>query len=257
MRILLTNDDGINSPGLVALRQVLEEFATVYMVAPDRERSGTGHSITVFEPIRVRKVDLPDSSSLAWVIDGTPLDCVKLGLSALVPERPDFVVAGINCGANLGTDVLYSGTVSAAVEGVVMGIPSVAVSLNSFRVDQDFSFTARFARAVLRTLWREGVAPDIVLNINVPAIPRQEIKGVKITKLGNRNYDNIFEERKDPRGNSYYWLGGDVVLEEQDPDSDVNAVNDGYLSITPIHFDLTDYRLIELFRERYEPYIEL
>ena len=180
MRILLTNDDGINSPGLVALRQVLEEFATVYMVAPDGERSGTGHSITVFDPIRVREVDLPDSSSLAWVIDGTPVDCVKLGISALVPERPDFVVSGINCGANLGTDVLYSGTVSAAVEGVVMGVPSVAVSLDSFRLDQDFSFPARFTRAVLRTLWREGVAPDIILNINVPAIPRQEIRESKL-----------------------------------------------------------------------------
>ncbi|NLU49035.1 MAG: 5'/3'-nucleotidase SurE [Syntrophomonadaceae bacterium] len=257
MRILLTNDDGINSPGIIAACERLSEIADVYVVAPDRERSGTGHSITVFNPIKAQKLDWRGVARAAWVIDGTPADCVKLGISALLPEPPDYVVSGINRGANLGTDVLYSGTVSAAVEGVIMGVPSLAVSLTSYKYNEDFSFSSRFTRLIMRILEREGTARDIVLNINIPAIPRQEIKGVRITKLGVRRYDNLFEERKDPRGNSYYWLGGDVIQEEQDPDSDVAAINEGYLSITPIHFDLTDYRLMEEFRQRFKPYIHL
>lgn len=257
MRILLTNDDGIDSPGILAVLRELEKIGEVYVVAPDRERSGTGHSITVFSPIKAQKFEIPGFSSLAWVIDGTPADCVKLGLSVLAPEPVDYVVSGINRGANLGTDVLYSGTVSAALEGVIMGCPSVAVSLDSFNPHADFSFAARFTRAVLRTLHREGMGKDIILNVNVPCIPRSEIKGIRITKLGVRRYENLFEERKDTRGNTYYWLGGEVIDEEQDPDSDVAAVNQGYISITPIHFDLTDYELMEDFRRRFQPYIDM
>ncbi|NSW83857.1 MAG: 5'/3'-nucleotidase SurE [Syntrophothermus sp.] len=257
MRILLTNDDGIDSPGILAVLRELEKMGEVYVVAPDRERSGTGHSITVFSPIKAQRVEVPGSSALAWVIDGTPADCVKLGISALIPKTPDYVVSGVNRGANLGTDVLYSGTVSAALEGVIMGFPSVAVSLDSFNPNEDFSFAARFTRLVLRILHREGVGKDIILNINVPCLPRSEIRGIRITKLGVRRYENLFEERKDPRGNSYYWLGGEVIREEQDPDSDVAAVNQGYISITPIHFDLTDYQLIEDFRRRFQPYIDI
>ena len=256
MRILLTNDDGIHSPGLIALCEELAGIAEVYVVAPDRERSGTGHSITVFNPIKAQKAKVGMACS-AWVIDGTPADCVKLGITALLPEPPDYVVSGINRGANLGTDVLYSGTVSAAVEGVIMGVPAVAVSLTSFDYNEDFSFSARFTRVVLRVVEAKGLARDIILNINIPAIPRKEIKGLRITKLGVRRYDNLFEERKDPRGNAYYWLGGDVIREDQAPDSDVAAIEAGYLSITPIHFDLTDYRLIEDFRRRFKPYIDL
>lgn len=255
MRILLTNDDGLDTTGIKVLALALKEMAEIYLVAPDRERSGTGHAITVFDPIRVQKLNLPELAMSAWLVGGTPVDCVKLAISALLPEPPDLVVSGINHGPNLGTDVLYSGTVSAALEGVIMGVPSIAVSLNSFKPDDDYSFAARFTRAVCRQVIRDGVEKDIILNINVPAIPREQIRGLKITRLGTRRYENAFEERRDPRGNTYFWMGGDVVDEVQEPDSDVAAVNEGYISLTPIHFDLTDYRLINRFRELYRNYV--
>lgn len=254
---LLTNDDGIYAPGIKALAQVLKDMADIYIAAPDRERSGTGHAITFFHPIMVRKTRAIEEAKEAWIVEGTPVDCVKLAVSALLPEPPDLVISGINRGPNLGTDVLYSGTVSAAVEGVIMGVPSVAVSLTSYSEDNDYSFAARFTKAVCRQIARDAVAKDTILNINVPALPRDKIKGLRITKLGTRRYENTFEERMDPRGNTYYWLKGDVVDEEQEKDSDVAAVNEGYISLTPIHFDLTDYRLIEEFRKRYRDYIDL
>ena len=230
-------------------------MAEIYVVAPDRERSGTGHGITVFNPIMIEKVESFDFAQKAWVVYGTPVDCVKLGISALLPEPPDLVVSGINQGANLGWDVLYSGTVSAAMEGVVMGVPSIAVSLCSFQ-DQDFSFAARFTRAVCRQLERDGADKDTIININVPAIPRSDIKGTRVTRLGKRRYDNVFEERQDPRGNTYFWLGGDVIEEDQEPDSDVVAVQEGFISVTPIHFDLTDYDIINKYRQIYHAYVD-
>jgi len=256
MKLLVTNDDGLNSRGLHQLVETLAEMAEIYVVAPDRERSGTGHGITVFEPIMIKRIDSLNAAQKAWIVYGTPVDCVKLGISALLPEKPDLVVSGINRGPNLGWDVLYSGTVSAAVEGVIMGVPSIAVSLCSYKDTADYSFAARFTRAVCRQLQRDGVDKDTIININVPAIPRPEIKGMRVTRLGSRRYDNIFEERKDPRGNTYFWLGGDVVEEDQEPDSDVAAINEGFISVTPIHFDLTDYRLIEKYRHNYRDFID-
>ncbi|MCR4400177.1 MAG: 5'/3'-nucleotidase SurE, partial [Syntrophomonadaceae bacterium] len=213
--------------------------------------------ITVFSPIMARRLEEGPQAVPTWVIDGTPADCVKLAISALVKEPLDFVVSGVNRGANLGHDVLYSGTVSAAVEGVIMGVPALAVSLTSFNYHADYSFAARFVRLMLRTLHRKRLQRDVVLNINVPDLPRAEIRGVRVTKLGLRRYQNLFEERKDPRGNTYYWLGGDVIREAQEPDSDVAAIEDGCVSVTPIHFDLSDYRLIEEFRARYGPFLDL
>jgi 5'-nucleotidase len=185
------------------------------------------------------------------VVDGTPVDCVKLGISALLEAKPDLVISGINRGSNLGTDVLYSGTVSAAIEGVIMGVPAVAVSLTSFERDEDYNFAARFTRMVCRQVLKNIAEKDIIVNINIPALPKSEIKGVRITRLGSRRYENEFEERQDPRGNTYYWLGGNVVQETQEKDSDVAAISEGFISITPIHFDLTDYALINRFREMY------
>ncbi|MGE5417255.1 MAG: 5'/3'-nucleotidase SurE [Acidobacteriota bacterium] len=258
MRILMTNDDGVQAEGIRALAQSLREIAEIYVVAPDRERSGTGHCITVFNPLMVQKVEIPDMADHIWVVDGTPADCVKLGICAIMKEEPpDFVVSGINRGPNLGTDVLYSGTVSAAVEGVILGVPAVAVSLNSYKINEDQSFAARFARAVLRRINQDGIAKDTILNINVPCIERSQIKGLRITRLGSRRYENAFEERQDPRGRTYYWLGGEVIKEEQEKDSDVAAVNDDYISITPIHFDLTDYKLINHFRDLYRDQIDV
>lgn len=243
MRILLTNDDGIHARGIHSLIKELNTIADVYLVAPDRERSGTGHSITVFEPIKVVEVKLPGIVA-GWVVGGTPVDCVKLAMSKLV-EDIDIVVSGINHGPNLGTDVLYSGTVSAAAEGVIMGAPAIAVSLDSYDVDMEFNFAAKFTRTVVETVMKDNIDPTTLININIPFNPDEKIKGMRVTKLGVRNYTNLFEQRRDPRGNIYYWLGGGVKDEEQEKGSDVEAVEQGYISMTPINLDLTDYKLIE------------
>ncbi len=256
MRILVTNDDGVQSPGLHQLAEALSEMAEIYVAAPDRERSATGHSITVYSPIMIENVDNIPGVKKAWAIHGTPADCVKLAVAALLPEPPDLVVSGINRGPNLGWDVLYSGTVSAAMEGVIMGVASIAVSLASYQSDLDYSFAARFTRAVCRQVEKDGPDPSTIININVPGIPRSDIKGLRITRLGSRRYQNIFQERKDPRGQTYYWLGGEVVQESQEIDSDVRAVAEGYLSMTPIHFDLTDHDLIKKYRITYRDYID-
>lgn len=253
MRILLTNDDGIYAAGLQALVNELSALAEIFVVAPDRERSGTGHSITVFEPIKVQQAKVA-AAKKSWTVGGTPVDCVKLAISKLIDEKIDLVVSGINHGPNLGTDVLYSGTVSAAVEGVIMGVPAIAVSLNSYQREMDFSFAARFTRKAVKILKSQGIQQDTVLNINIPALATESIKGMRITKLGVRNYDNLFEERQDPRGNTYYWMGGGVMEEPQEADSDVKAVQDSYISITPIHFDLTDYRLIQEYKSSWGDY---
>lgn len=256
MRILLINDDGIHARGINALAHCLAEMAEIYMVAPDRERSGTGHSITVFDPIRVIRANI-SCSRAAWVVGGTPVDCVKLAVNKLIPEGIDLVVSGINHGPNLGTDVLYSGTVSAAAEGVLLGIPSIAVSLNSYDEDMDFSFAAHFMANFIQVLMKHGLERKTLININIPPLMPEEIKGIRITKLGIRNYDNLFDERQDPRGNTYYWMGGGVVKEDQEADSDVLALQDGFISVTPIHLDMTDYRLIEEYRGSFSKYLHL
>jgi len=255
MRILLTNDDGIHASGLHALINELKSIAEIYVAAPDRERSGTGHSITVFDPIKVMPTKIEGTSG-AWIVGGTPVDCVKLALSRLIQQEIDIVVSGVNHGPNLGTDVLYSGTVSAAAEGVILGVPSIAVSLNDYKAEMDSSFAALFTRNLIRTVTRKGIKSTTLVNVNIPALNPDEIKGIRITRLGVRNYDNLFEERKDPRGNTYYWMGGGVVQEAQEPDSDVMAVEEGYISITPISLDLTDYRLMEEYRHTFARYLD-
>lgn len=247
MKILVTNDDGIHAQGIHALIKELSNIAELYLVAPDRERSGTGHSITVFDPIRVIKTNLPGVKQ-GWIAGGTPVDCVKIAIARLIEDKIDLVVSGINHGPNLGTDVLYSGTVSAAAEGVIMGCPAIAVSLNSYKDEHDFTFAAKFTRRMAEILLQQGIDKTTLVNINVPDLPEQDIKGMRVTQLGVRNYDNLFEERKDPRGNTYYWLGGGVLNEEQHVESDVHAVQQGYISVTPINLDLTDYKLIKEYR---------
>ncbi|ACX51744.1 stationary-phase survival protein SurE [Ammonifex degensii KC4] len=242
MRILLTNDDGIFAEGLGALRKMLEPVATLYVVAPDRERSAASHAITVHRPLRVREAGFRSPRLKGWVVDGTPADCVKLGLEVLLPERPDFLVSGINYGPNLGTDVLYSGTVSAAIEGVINGIPSVAVSLATRR-EPDYTWAARFVLVLLEELRKHQLPPGTLLNVNVPdGVPR----GVKVTKLGSVRYVNVVDCRTDPRGRAYYWMAGEPLeLDGNDSETDVWAVREGYISVTPVQIDLTNYGFLE------------
>ena len=245
MRILLTNDDGIGAAGIAALWHELSKIAEVIVVAPDVERSATSQAITVDSPIRVDKYFFDNPRISGWRIGGTPADCVKIALEALMGQPPDIVVAGINHGPNLGTDVLYSGTVSAAIEGALHGIPAVAVSLDAGD-KYDFQPAAEFASKLVQNMVNRSLPPNTLLNVNVPALPSGQINGVAITKLGVRQYDNIFESRQDPRGRMYYWMGGNVMDTENDADSDIVAIKMSKISVTPIHFDLTNYGIMKL-----------
>ncbi|MDO4541001.1 MAG: 5'/3'-nucleotidase SurE [Syntrophomonadaceae bacterium] len=250
MKLLIANDDGINAPGLSALVTALKGLGTIYVAAPAHEQSGTGHCITVRDPIRVRRHTIEGAED-AWVIGGTPADCVKIALAKLAPPKIDLVVSGINHGYNLGSDVLYSGTVSAAAEGVIMGCPSIAFSLGDHDPRADLTVCIRFARQLIEEHRALDIVPGELLNVNFPPLPAERIRGVRFTKLGRRSYGNLFEERHDPRGNSYYWMGGAIEDEMQDEDSDVLAVDAGYISITPLSLDLTNYRTLEVYREKH------
>ncbi len=243
MKILITNDDGIFAEGLFKLACSLEKIAEIFIVAPDRQRSATGHAITMHDPIRASKVKLLDRDFEAWSVSGTPADCVKLGVEVLLQDQPDLIFSGINSGANLGTDVLYSGTVSAAIEGAILGFPSIAVSLADFS-QFDYDYAAEFSATLARKMIENKLPPDTLLNVNVPNCKKEEIKDVKITTLGVRKYKNSFIERTDPRGQVYYWLGGEIVDEDHPEETDLYCVKNKSISITPIHFDLTKFNLI-------------
>jgi 5'-nucleotidase len=248
LRILLTNDDGINAPGIQALWRELAAIGEVTVVAPDSERSATSQAITVHHPIRVDKFCIEDPPICAWRVVGTPTDCAKIAIEALLPDKPDLVVSGINNGPNLGTDVLYSGTVSAAIEGALHGIPSLAVSLATYET-ADFRPAARFARKLALAMAARKLPPDTLLNVNVPALPADKLAGVEVTRLGVIEYENTFERRQDPRGRAYYWMGGSLVDRGNEDGTDVVAIKKGKISVTPIHFDLTNYAIINLIKE--------
>jgi len=247
LRILLTNDDGIGAAGIQALWHELSNIAEVIVAAPDVERSATSQSITVDSPIRVDNYCFDNPRISGWRIGGTPADCVKIALEALMTEPPDIVVAGINHGPNLGTDVLYSGTVSAAIEGALHGVLAVAVSLDSGD-NFDFLPAAKFTSKLVQNIINRTLPPNTLLNVNIPALPSTQIKGVAVTKLGVRQYENIFDVRRDPRGRLYYWMGGNVMDTVNDTDSDIVAIKRSKISVTPIHYDLTNYGVMDLVK---------
>jgi len=237
-RFLVTNDDGIFSEGIKSLAEALAALGEVTVVAPDREQSASGHALTLSRPLRMRKV-----RENWFSVDGTPTDCVNLGVLWVLKDRPpDFVCSGINFGLNVGDDVTYSGTVSATFEGTLLGIPSLAFSQE---VGEGFSFApaARFARRLVETLLAEEMPPDLLLNVNVPAGP---IGGVSFTRLGRRVYKQSVVENLDPRGRKYYWIAGKPMW-QRDSGTDHDAVSSGRVSITPLHLDLTYYRGLETF----------
>ncbi len=244
MNILLTNDDGIKAEGLYALRKGLNSVGKVIIIVPDRERSASGHSLTLTHPIRVEQIDED-----TFVTDGTPADCINIGIFGILPTRPDLIVSGINPGPNLGEDVTYSGTVSAAMEGTLLKIPSFAISMGSFidpkEVSSRFDFAAKFASKVANLILNYELPPHTFLNINVPNLPEEKIKGVSITHLGNRRYQEELIKRLDPRGKVYYWIGSKVVVNEPaEEGTDVRAIQEDKISITPIHLDTTNYSAI-------------
>jgi len=232
-RILVTNDDGVFSEGIKLLASSLAEIADVVVVAPDREQSATGHSLTLHRPLRMQQLD-----TNVYSVDGTPTDCVNLGVLWLLKDSPpDLVVSGVNFGVNMGDDVTYSGTVSATFEGTLLGIPSVAFSQE---VGEEFSFSnaVSFARRFVEVLLEEDLPEDLLLNVNIPAGP---IRGVRFTRLGKRRYQQVVVEKQDPRGKNYFWIAGTPQWEEEEG-TDHAAVSSGRVSITPLHLDLTDYR---------------
>lgn len=243
--MLLTNDDGVYADGIRTLRTEMEKQpdCEVVVVAPDRERSASSHAITMHKPLFAEDVSFPNHHSRHVKVSGTPADCAKLAIEVLLPRRPDVVISGVNRGANLGTDVLYSGTVSAAIEATILGVPAIAVSLCTF-TDPVYDLAAGFARELAVKVARAGLPRGTLLNVNVPAVPREHIAGVRVTRLGVRLYSDVFDQRTDPRGNVYYWLAGDVMELENHPDSDVVCVANNYISVTPIHLDLTRADLI-------------
>jgi 5'-nucleotidase len=248
MYILVTNDDGYQSEGLVALRSALSEVGEVVVVAPDRNWSAAGHYRKLFDPLRAWEGALPDGSP-ALLCDGTPADCVALAIMGLLPRKPDLVVSGVNLGANLGTDLLYSGTVAAAMEGIVFGVPGIAVS-QLHKKEQPWDFRAAQA-AVVRVAAKvaeHGLPSGILLNMNVPARPPEEVRGIRVARLGRRSYRDELVVRNDPRGRPYYWIDGSDPEDHAEEGTDVNAVAEGYVSLTPAHMDLTSHRWLEELR---------
>lgn len=242
--ILISNDDGVNAPGLTALRRELAVIGRAVVVAPDREMSAASHSLTVHVPLRANRV-----ADDVIRVEGTPTDCVLLAVRHLLPERPDLVVSGINRGPNLGDDVTYSGTVAAAMEGTLLGIPSIAISLDRSAEDKyDYRFAASVAREIALLVLEKGLPEGTLLNVNVPNRPPGEIKGIATARLGKQVYEESIIKKTDPRGRGYYWIGGQVTTWQVQPDTDLAVVADGHVSVTPIQLDLTDYDTLEALR---------
>ncbi len=244
MRLLVTNDDGILAQGIECLRAAAEPLGEVTVVAPDREQSATSHSLTLHHPLR----PIPRGDR-RWQVDGTPTDCVMLAIEALMPERPDFVLSGINHGQNMGEDVLYSGTVAAAMEGLALGVPSIAISFAGGDLRADVS-QLREQVKVLTPLLKHLTSlpkfpPDTLLNVNLPPLSADDVKGLRLTRLGRRVYSESVAPMKDPWGRQIFWIGGGEISWSGENDSDFRAIADGYVSITPLHLDLTHYDVLQ------------
>ncbi len=243
LSILITNDDGIYAPGIWHLKQAMQEVGQTTVVAPVAEKSAVGHAITLSDPLRVQEVER-DGHFFGYAVNGTPADCVKLGVHCLLGEKPDLIISGINQGPNTATNIIYSGTVSAAAEGTILGIPSMAISLASF-TKQYFDYAAKVAKIVSRAILTKGLPPGTLLNVNVPAVEEKEIKGFRVTRQGKGRYEESFDKRVDPNNRTYYWLTGKRMVLDTDDHVDDLAVMQNYVSITPIHYDLTNYHFFE------------
>ncbi|TAK53308.1 MAG: 5'/3'-nucleotidase SurE [Bacteroidetes bacterium] len=243
MRILVSNDDGVDALGIYALVREMKKLGEVTVVAPHRQQSAVGHAITMNYPLRVSKFN-KDGKFFGYAVEGTPADCVKLAVRSLLPDPPDILISGINHGSNTAINVIYSGTVSAATEGTVLGIPSIAISLTSYKVT-DFRFAAKFARKLAALVLKKGLPTGTLLNVNVPAVPEEKIKGIKITRQGKTNWNDTFDTRRDPNNNAYYWLTGTLEILDHSEDTDQIAIMNNYVSVSPIHYELTDYKMLD------------
>jgi 5'-nucleotidase len=244
MKILISNDDGIHAPGIKSLHRALTGMGELHVVAPDAERSATGHAITIFDPIRTMPVE-KDGSPFGISVDGTPADCVKLAVSFLHKENPpNLVVSGINFGSNTGISVLYSGTISAASEAVILGVPAIAFSLCTYS-DPHWETAEAVVADVVNKVMRTPLPVGTLLNVNIPNVPLSKLKGMKAARMGRSRFIEQFSEHRDPRGNLYYWLDGELDLLDDAADTDVRTVESGYVALTPIHIDLTAHHCMQ------------
>lgn len=242
MKILLSNDDGVMAEGIKALATELSKEHEVYIIAPDRERSAAGHSLTLHTPIRVEELEAKFGAKRIWITSGTPGDCVKIGINAILgeDEKPDLIISGINHGPNLGSDILYSGTVSCAMEGAMMGYPSIAVSLASMSNETElFKNVAQFMRKFVHKVKEFNFPKKSILNINVPGLMPEDLAGIAITRLGGKMFTDEYDKRVDPRGKIYYWMAGELIRQCENDDSDINALRWNKVSVTPITFEMT------------------
>lgn len=244
--IIVTNDDGVHSSGLLALFHAMKKIGEAYIIAPDRERSAVSHALTLHRPLKVEEL-----RKNVFSVNGTPSDCVALGVNKILSRKPDLIASGINMGANLGDDVTYSGTVSAAIEGTILGIPSFAISLAGWR-PFFFETAVLFAVEVAEYILHKSLPYDTLLNVNVPNVKKGHINGMKLTKQGKRVYDNAIKDVLSPWGEKYYWIGGGNPYWEHGEDMDIQAVLDNYVSVTPIHLDLTNYEALEYMKRTWQ-----
>ncbi|TAE09555.1 MAG: 5'/3'-nucleotidase SurE [Bacteroidetes bacterium] len=239
--ILITNDDSIFAPGIHALVNAVRPLGKIIVVAPDKAQSGMGHAITIGQPIRLQKYDGFGPDVEAYQCSGTPVDCVKIAVANILPAKPTICVSGINHGANHSINVIYSGTMSAAVEAAVEDIPSIGFSLLDYSWDADFSHVEKYIREIVSAVLKSKKLKNYCLNVNIPAKTKQAIKGIKVCRQANAKYQERFDERKDPHGKKYYWLTGEFVNFDKGKDTDVAALKNNYISVVPVQFDLTNY----------------
>lgn len=243
MKILITNDDGITSAGIGVLANAIREIAEISVVAPDTEQSAVGHAITVSYPLRVTEI-----SENVYAVNGTPADCIKIAIKELLKEPPDMVISGINLGPNTGTHIIYSGTVSAATEAAILGIPSFAVSLGTY-MNPDFSYAAEFSKRLALLIQKNGLPKGVLLNVNIPAISKDKIKGVRWTTQGETKFIGALEKRIDPRGRTYYWLTPEIIEVSGGPELDTISLRNNEVSITPLHYDMTARDTFPIFNQ--------
>ncbi|WP_136669346.1 5'/3'-nucleotidase SurE [Flavobacterium sp. H122] len=243
--ILVTNDDGITAPGIKALVDVVKEFGNVVIVAPDSPQSGMGHAITVNNTLHIDKISEDNAEITEYTTSGTPADCVKIAKNEIIKEKINLCVSGINHGANSSINVIYSGTMSAAIEAGIEGIPSIGFSLCDFSWKADFEQIKPFVRKIIKEVLQHGLPEGVILNVNFPKLKKEEIKGIKICRQAKAKYSEKFDKRQSPFGKEYYWLAGEFVCEDKGEDTDEWALSNGYISVVPVQFDLTAHHAIQ------------
>lgn len=246
MKILISNDDGISSKGIQYLTKYMREIGDVTVVAPISEQSAIGHAITMKIPLRIHEY-FRDGEKFGYAIDGTPADCIKIGITKILKEKPDLVISGINNGSNTAINIIYSGTVSAAREAAIMDVPAISISVTNHSA-VNYDYAGKVAQMLAKKVYENGLPQDTVLNVNVPDLPEDKIKGIVITRQGKSKWDDTYEERVDPYGKNYFWLTGNLMEVDNSLDIDQYAIKNNYVSITPIHFDLTDYKTLDIIK---------